>query len=75
MRHYIDHSFSKTFHLRYYLIAGCILPSVFHLGHTAEQSAGGGPCPNSHSRNYCVGSNDAINGKTIHARIQPNPKV
>ena len=37
--------------------------SVFHLGHAAEQSSGSGLCPSGHSRNYCVGCNDAFNGR------------
>jgi hypothetical protein len=37
-------------------------PLCYDLGHAAGQAAGSGPCPTGHSRNYCVGWKDGING-------------
>jgi len=42
------------------------------LGHAARQSAGSGPCPGDHSKNYCIGWDDGVNGREDDTYGNPN---
>jgi hypothetical protein len=47
-------------------------PLCYDLGHAAGQAAGSAPCPSGHSHNFCVGWNDAVNGREDDTCENPN---